>query len=163
MFRVETTRTIDKEIIKKSNLSFSELICESLKSIGFINIQKHGDKISLKSYFKDTSLESFQRRYGSGSLSFNISDDNASINIVTENTVYLILSILGNAFVFCAANYQFIFRSKESISFILIFNTILILINVYGIWTTKRRYRTKHQGLLDKLERKMIELNSEKQ
>jgi hypothetical protein len=155
MFRVETTRSIDKELISKSNIPFAEMIIESLKSIGFINMQKQGNKISFKSYSKDTNLESFQRRYGNGYLNFETAENNASISIVTENTAYLIGSILGNGFVLLAANYQFIFKSKVSISFILVFNTILILFNVFGIWKTKRRYRTKHLGLLDLIEKKL--------
>lgn len=152
MFRVETKRSINSNIIQESKLSFSELITKSLKSIGFIDIKKQGKTISFKHYFKDTNLESFQRRYGNGALHLDVDGDNHSISIVTENTVYMILSILGNLFVFIAANFNFIFRAKESLLFILIFNAVLILFNAYGIWRTKRKYRNKHLGLLDKIE-----------
>ena len=162
MFKVETSQSIDRELIKKSNISFPDLIVKSLKLIGFIDIQKHGNKISFRHDFKDTTLESFQRRYGSGYLIYKIDQKNATINIVTENSIYLTLSIFGNAFVFFAANYQFIFNSNENLSFILIFNTILILLNVYGIWTTKRRYKTKHLELLEWIDGKINEISRRK-
>jgi hypothetical protein len=162
MFRVETKRNIDSEIIKESNLSYAELISESLESIGFIDIRRQGNSISFKHYFKDTNLESFQRRYGNGALNFTIDGNKHTISIITENTIYLILSILGNLFVFIAANFHFIFRAKESLQFILIFNAVLFSFNAYGIWTTKRKYRNKHNGLLDKIEEKISNFSSTK-
>jgi hypothetical protein len=155
MFKVETFRTIDKEILLNSKLSFPELIIEALKSIGFIDIKQQGDTISFRHHFKDPNVESFQRRYGSGSLIFKDKVENPSIRILTENTVYSILSILGNSFVFIVLNYHFIFKSKESFLFILIINSIFILFNAFGIWTMKARYRNKQQGLLDLIEEKI--------
>jgi hypothetical protein len=49
-----------------NDISLNELVVEALTSFGFSIIEIHKNSIKFKHDFKDSNLESFQRKYGDG-------------------------------------------------------------------------------------------------
>jgi len=160
MFSVVTTRQIDPDLVKMSNLSFTELIIDCLKSIGFIDIRQQGDTLTFKHNIKDPYLESFQRRYGSGTLKLDDALENYSIIISKKPGTYISLQLLANGIALLTVNYEFLFNSFGSILLVMIFNAMMILLTVFGVWSTKRKYRRKNERFLDMLEKKILELTA---
>ncbi|MFC0878977.1 hypothetical protein ACE01N_20450 [Saccharicrinis sp. FJH2] len=89
-----------------------EIISDSLKSIGFKNIKVNDDTVLFKCDIKDQELESFQRKYGDGKLSFKQDVDLIKITIITD--------------------------IKNGFRFSLLFTLTLVIITIYSGLTTDK-------------------------
>jgi hypothetical protein len=148
MIRIETAYTFNEEILKRKKCTTSDLIVKSLKALGFRNILTNRDKIVFKNWIKDPELESFQRRYGNGSI---IIDSEQNIRIVSKDKVSIPAMIIGNLFAVLYLNYQVIINSKSNLAPALMISAILILTGYSGIKGTRAKYKAKHQELIHEI------------
>ena len=79
MIKIKFTNS--KELkINPGIANVSALLLNALRSVGFQHVKNTGDSINFKRNLKDEEAESFQRRYGNGSITYSI-DNNRHLKI----------------------------------------------------------------------------------
>jgi hypothetical protein len=125
MIKLRFSKSINIKIEKPMD-DYQKLIVGSLDSIGFKDISVDNEFIEFKSDIKDQNLESCQRRYGDGKLSFTRQDNYLIITAITDTRKNFRIS-LTLSFILIIALVYFGLATDRKISDILLFGGALII------------------------------------
>lgn len=150
MIKLRFTNSIEIKI-EEANPA---LIVDSLNAVGFKDIGITGDLIEFKSDIKDQNVESFQRRYGNGKVSFKTEGESMIITAITETKQNFRTSLL-LTMVLIAALIYFGVSSDKNIQDLLILGIALIISFVLEYLIESSLIRHKQKGLLNLINEKI--------
>lgn len=150
MIKLKLTKSIEIEIDKPR----PDLIVDSLSTIGFKDIQIKGNLIEFNSNIKDPNLESFQRRYGKGLISFKTLEKSIIITAITETKQNFRISLL-LTLGFIILTIYFGLSSDRRFLDLLIFGGVLIISFFLEFLIQRSLISYKQTGLLDLLSEKI--------
>lgn len=93
MIKLSFTNSIEIKI-NHPGTNCTDLLVDSLKLIGFKDITVKNGLIEFKSDNNDPVLESFQRRYGNGKISFKATTNSVVVTLTTNSKRSFMFSLL---------------------------------------------------------------------
>jgi hypothetical protein len=130
------------------------MIVDSLNSIGFKHLDIKGDLIEFKSDMRDQHLESFQRKYGNGKISFQINDKCLKITVIPETKHNFKISLILTLILIVLMIY-FGLSNDKKITDLLIFGSALIISFIFEYLINSSLIKHKQNELLKLINEKI--------
>lgn len=155
MFRTTTSKTYNIELVRTSGILFSDNITSTLAKLGFADIIQRGNTIKFRPNKQDGELESLQRRFGKAYIQISLTPT-PTVSVVTDQRIEKLLNLFGNLFVLSAFNIMAFRKMKGQLLFVGAVNLILLVILVLQLLRTRCNCKSKHQELLDLIEKDLV-------
>jgi ATP-dependent Zn protease len=153
MIKLRFTNSIEIKVDRPSS-NYSELLVDSLKSIGFKDITVNSDLIEFKSDNNDQILESFQRRYGDGKISFKTTTNSVVVTSITNSKRSFMFSLLSTVLLIIIL-FSFGLSTDKKINDLILFVGALIISFILSYFIDSSLTKHKQKGLLDLINEKI--------